>query len=156
MKNSAIEGFGNRLRAFRTRRGLSQDALATIVDAQPAAISRYERGLSHPNASTLAAIAIALDVSVSRLLLDGEHAGAVAAAAAIADPTLLDCFRRADQLTPRDRDVVIRVVDALIAGMEGIDATDVGTGADRISHESGRTAPRTASTTPGRADSAWR
>lgn len=70
-----------RLATTRKRRGLSQTQLAEMIGTTPQNLSRYENGIREPKATTLAAIAKALDVSSSYLLgiTDDEYAEPVPA-----------------------------------------------------------------------------
>ncbi len=63
-----------RLRVARSRKGLSQEALARSIDASLAAVRQWESGRSAPaEEATLRKLAGALDVSAAWLLgLDGE------------------------------------------------------------------------------------
>jgi transcriptional regulator with XRE-family HTH domain/mannose-6-phosphate isomerase-like protein (cupin superfamily) len=59
---------GDRLRAARTRHGLSLRALADRLGVSPSLISQVERGLAKPSVNTLYAMANELDVSLDALL----------------------------------------------------------------------------------------
>lgn len=61
---------GQRIKAAREARGLTQEALAAIVDLSPTHISVIERGLKTPNLDSFVAIANALGVSADALLVD--------------------------------------------------------------------------------------
>ncbi len=60
--------FGERLRAIRKARGLSQEGLAALVGKDHTFIGALERGEQSPRLETLAQIAQALDMSVADLL----------------------------------------------------------------------------------------
>ena len=107
------KNFGQRLRQLREERFLSQQALADGIDVQIAQISRYERGISMPNAETLADLAKFLRVSVGKLLL-GEEDHDSTASAPIHDVSLLERFRDLEKLDRKDREVAITLIDALI------------------------------------------
>ena len=108
------KSFGQRLRRLREERFLSQQALADGIDVQIAQISRYERGISMPNAETLANLAKFLRVSVGKLLLGEEDNESAVAAAPIQDISLLERFRDLEKLDRKDREVAITLIDALI------------------------------------------
>ncbi|WP_020077272.1 helix-turn-helix transcriptional regulator [Cryocola sp. 340MFSha3.1] len=59
---------GRRIRAFRQRRGMTLEALATAVDRAPSQVSTIENGNREPRLALLRAIADALGVSVDDLL----------------------------------------------------------------------------------------
>ena len=61
---------GQRIKAVREARGLTQEALAAMVDLSPTHISVIERGLKTPNLDSFVAIANALGVSADALLVD--------------------------------------------------------------------------------------
>ncbi|WP_210479406.1 XRE family transcriptional regulator [Naasia sp. SYSU D00948] len=63
---------GNRIRAGRTRRGLSLRALAERVDLSVGLLSNIERGATSPSIAALTRIAEALDQPVSALLAPAE------------------------------------------------------------------------------------
>jgi len=108
------KSFGQRLRQLREERFLSQQALADGIDLQIAQISRYERGISMPNAETLAELAKFLRVSVGRLLLGEEDGEGAIASAPINDISLLERFRDLEKLDRKDREVAITLIDAFI------------------------------------------
>jgi transcriptional regulator with XRE-family HTH domain len=61
---------GQKIKTFRRRRGLSQFALAELVDKSPAFISYIERGKKSMSIETFVYIANALNVSADELLVD--------------------------------------------------------------------------------------
>src|SRR5436305_14336069 len=88
------KSFGARLRQLRTSRRLSQEALVGEIGNEPRCISRYERGVTLPNAATLVQLARVLRVSIGKLLLGEEDDERAAAVAEIRDRALLDRFRK--------------------------------------------------------------
>ena len=69
------ETFGERLRRFREKRGLSQEALAEIIKVHNNSVSRWENGLLSPNTTKLKKIAAALHVSEEELLNGAPEQG---------------------------------------------------------------------------------
>lgn len=63
--------FGERLKLFRKRKGISQEELADRLHVVRQTVSKWEQGTSVPDASMLVKISEQLDVSVSELL--GAH-----------------------------------------------------------------------------------
>ena len=70
-----MENFGNRLRAIREKRGLSQVQLVKMIakigvtqDCKSDAIGKYERGERFPGCYKLRDICVALNVSADYLL----------------------------------------------------------------------------------------
>ncbi|MDE1150296.1 MAG: helix-turn-helix transcriptional regulator [Azospirillaceae bacterium] len=62
-----------RIRAIRKRRGLSQEALAGLIDRSPDAISNVERGISIPAYDTLEVLAKGLGVPLSELFAEDNE-----------------------------------------------------------------------------------
>lgn len=62
--------FGQRLRALRQQRGLSQEQLAERLDVSPESISNLERGVHAPTFNRLEALARGLEVPVAELFRD--------------------------------------------------------------------------------------
>lgn len=107
--------FGPRLRRLREQKDLSQFELAQLVDVEPGLISRYERGVGMPGSRTLVALARVLDVTVGRLLLGEEDDARSRAHAPIRDAVLLERFRELDSLDRKQRQLVIDLIDAVLA-----------------------------------------
>ncbi len=63
-----LQNFGMRVQEARMRKGLTQMALAAILDVNPQYISRIERGVNACSLGFLSALAHALDVSTDYLL----------------------------------------------------------------------------------------
>ncbi|MDG3439562.1 helix-turn-helix domain-containing protein [Nitrospirillum amazonense] len=59
-----------RIKAIRNRRGLSQEALAALIDRSPDAISNLERGVSLPGYDTLDLLAQGLGVPLAEFFVD--------------------------------------------------------------------------------------
>ena len=63
-----IKAIGYKIRALRTRKGLSQENLANEADIPLSQIGRIERGENNPTISTLYVIATALQVELKVLV----------------------------------------------------------------------------------------
>lgn len=61
---------GNRIRAARRSKKLTQEQLAELVELSPSHVGVIERGVKSPNLDTFVAIVNALDVSADELLRD--------------------------------------------------------------------------------------
>lgn len=61
---------GERIRAARKKCGITQEALADIVDITPGHVSHIERGTTKISLPTIIAVANALGTSVDSLLYD--------------------------------------------------------------------------------------
>lgn len=66
--------FARRLREARLEQGLSQEALARLVDVAWITVSRWERGKSEPSMETLRKVALILGVDPSALLSEDKAA----------------------------------------------------------------------------------
>ena len=64
--------FGERLKAARTAKHISQQALADIIGKSLNTVGLYERGLRQPSLETLCLLADTLDVSCDYLLARTE------------------------------------------------------------------------------------
>lgn len=64
------QAVGQRIKAAREAKGLTQEGLAALVDLSPTHVSVIERGLKTPNLDSFVAIANALGVSADSLLID--------------------------------------------------------------------------------------
>lgn len=65
----ALEILSRNLRATRTARGLSQEAVASAIGMDPSQYGKIERGEVDPSIRTLARIATGLGVKPAELLL---------------------------------------------------------------------------------------
>lgn len=107
-----MKGFGERLRKLRLSRELSQYQLADLSGIHVMQINRYEKGLSVPSAATLVPLAHVFQMTVGQLLgIEKESAESPP----IRDVRLFDRFRTLDEMSRGERDVVLQVIDAMIA-----------------------------------------
>ena len=66
--------FGEKLQRLRAREGLSQDALAELLEVSRQAVSKWEREEAMPEAEKLVRISQCFHVTTDYLLKDGpEH-----------------------------------------------------------------------------------
>ena len=73
--------FGENLKTLRKQKGFSQEELAARLHVVRQTVSKWEKGLSVPDADTLIRLAEVLEVSVSELLgakIENENAADVA------------------------------------------------------------------------------
>lgn len=68
MSRDVLVFFAENLRQRRKQLGLSQEQLGARADIQMADISRYESGSRDPRISTVARLAIALEIPIADLL----------------------------------------------------------------------------------------
>ena len=69
-RREELRRLGERVREQRRSRGLTQEALAEALDLSVAYVSLIERGGRNPPYTTVVAIARALGVSMSRIVVD--------------------------------------------------------------------------------------
>ncbi len=96
-----------RIRAIRKRRGLSQEAMAALIDRSPDTISNLERALSIPTYETLDALAKGLKVPLADFFLDPDTETAVRAEAMA---RLTDAARQLDDRMLKTAAAIIEVL----------------------------------------------
>lgn len=64
------QSFGEKMKAVRINKGLTQKALADKMGVSASTVGMYEQGRRIPDANALSKIAAALDVSVDALMKD--------------------------------------------------------------------------------------
>jgi transcriptional regulator with XRE-family HTH domain len=109
-----MKTFAKRLQRLRQARAMSQKDLAQLLGAQVALVSRYERGLIIPSASTIIDLARILQVSTDELLTGSTKDSLPPQ---IRHATLFDRFRRFDEEIDdrKDLEAVIAFLDAFLA-----------------------------------------
>jgi transcriptional regulator with XRE-family HTH domain len=108
--------FGSRLRKIREERFLSQRQLAEGVGIETVQISRYERGIALPGADTLLDLATFLRIGAGELLAGEEASNSTEPP--IHDISLLERFRDLEKLDRKDRQMIIDLIDAVIASRQ--------------------------------------
>lgn len=98
--------FGERLKAAREAKGLTQDQLSALVDTSPNHLSALERGLKLPRLETFVAIANALDLSADALLFEVVDKSYHGKACELADSI--------ESLPSKDRIRILKTVEAII------------------------------------------
>lgn len=68
--NDAIALLAKNVRRYRIAKNLSQEALANMIGIEYSQISRIERGLINTSISVIFAVAKALDISPSELIVE--------------------------------------------------------------------------------------
>lgn len=96
-----------RIRTIRKRRGLSQEAVAGLIDRSPDTISNLERAVSTPSYETLDALAKGLKVPLADFFLDPEAESAVRAEAMA---RLTDAARQLDDRTLKTAAAIVEVL----------------------------------------------
>lgn len=102
--------FGARLKVLRKQKNWAQKELAAKVDLRFQQLNKYESGLNIPPAEMLIKLADALDVSVDFLLT-----GNPVEDSPLANSRLFKRFQVLERLAADDQEIVIKVIDAMIA-----------------------------------------
>ena len=97
-ESSGTNSFGERLRAIRENRELSQSDLARAAGMQPSAIAHFEAGRRKPSFHNVRALAKALEVSADYLL---------------GSSTATTAFRDEDKLSAKDREYIQGIIDMM-------------------------------------------
>ncbi len=74
MSPATVPPLGSRIRAERTRKGMTVRGLARDIGVSPSLISQIETDKSQPSVSTLYAITMALDITIEELFDQSENA----------------------------------------------------------------------------------
>jgi len=107
------ETIGQRLARIRKAKEITQVELAKRLDITQSALSKYERGALLLHGELIVAFARELDVT-SDEILGIECAPAVPAEPALKDRRLRRRIMALEQLSKRDREAVIRTLDAFL------------------------------------------
>jgi transcriptional regulator with XRE-family HTH domain len=102
--------FGARLKVLRKQKNWAQKELAAKVDLRFQQLNKYESGLNIPPAEMLVKLADALDVTVDFLLT-----GNPVEDSPLANSRLFKRFQVLERLAADDQEIVIKVIDAMIA-----------------------------------------
>lgn len=97
---------GQRIKAAREKKNLTQEDLAALIDISPTHVSVIERGTKIPRMDTFVAIANVLEVSADELLVDVVERSAMGVAS--------DLAAAIAELPREERMRVLKVVSALI------------------------------------------
>jgi transcriptional regulator with XRE-family HTH domain len=109
---SSSETLGERLARLRKARGLTQVELAEKMGVIQVLISDYERNKLRPNPDILVSYARALAVTTDELL--GIASSTKKAEAPQLNRRFLRRLERIEKLPKRDRDALIRTIDAFL------------------------------------------
>ncbi len=106
----------NRLATVRKARGVTQVDLSARLGITQSMLSKYERGDLRLHGNMLAQLAEILSVSTDELL--GVHVTPLATPPALKDKRLRHRIHQIDRLSKRDREALIRTIDAFIGRAE--------------------------------------
>jgi len=98
--------FDERLVTLRKERGLTQHALAEMVEMHISQIRRYEGGQSQPTLDAIRKLAIALSVSADMLLFASDERGP-------GDDLKLQ-FEAVSRLDPEEKNVIRSVIESIV------------------------------------------
>jgi len=106
-----LMGFREAFIRLRKERGWTQQHVADEIGISVGQVKKYEKGDSSPNLPVLAKIATVFGVSADDLVFGGRNG----LAANKLDADLLRRFEMLDQLSERERDAVLLLLDSVIA-----------------------------------------
>lgn len=98
--------FHERLVALRKERGLTQQALAQMVDMHISPIRRYESGQSQPALDAIRKLAVSLSVSADKLLFANDERGP-------GDDLKLQ-FEAASRLNQEEKNAIRSVIESIV------------------------------------------
>lgn len=104
--------FGKNLVELRKARGLTQQALADLLDIQPRLLGRWERDQGKPQFDYILKLADVLEVSLDRLLR--SDAATQPLHFDIRNKTLQELCKKVDALRPEDQDVICHFLDMAV------------------------------------------
>lgn len=99
---------GERLRAYRTQRGWSQEELAERADLHTTYIGQLERGEKNATIESISKVAAALDISLSKLF---ENISLASSEKDIPSR----CYDLIQKQPLRDQKLLLDILDAVIA-----------------------------------------
>ena len=107
MEENIAKIIGKRIKSTREKTGITQKALAEMVEVSPAAINQFEKGQKKPSSELLASIARALGVSTDYLL------GASKKEEMFLSGDVVAAFRDFKGLSNRDREIILENIKLL-------------------------------------------
>jgi transcriptional regulator with XRE-family HTH domain len=105
------KSIGERLRAIRRERGMTQAELAEVLDTHFTSISQIERGLRGITVQQLVKLANALQVTPNELLLNGKGSSP---ALSTRSSRILRRLQRLEELPQAEQKAVIKILDGLL------------------------------------------
>lgn len=112
--------FPQHLASLRKQRGLTQQALAEMVEMHISQIRRYESGQSQPTLDVIRKLAMALSVSADMLLFEKDERGP--------DDELRLQFEAVSRFDQEEKNVVRSLLDGMILKHEARRWSSSGTG----------------------------
>ena len=105
-----MSDFANRLKLLRSSRNITQARLAELLEIDPRAYNRWERGGNIPHLETIIRIADILQVTLDELVGRSEPSGELK----IKNHELHVLCQQADELPDEDQKALILVMDGLV------------------------------------------
>ncbi len=105
-----MSAFAERLKLLRKSRSITQARLAKLLEIDPRAYSRWERGDNVPHVDTLVKIADILQVTLDELVGRSEPSNDLK----IRNQELHKLWQQADSLPDADQQALIQVMDGLV------------------------------------------
>ncbi len=102
---------GQKIKALRKHKKLSQEELATEVGINANHLSRLERGVFQPSVDVLKRLAVTLEVTVDYLLSDEDS---TSPEVRIANKTLAEQIRLMAQLDTADQEALVRIIESML------------------------------------------
>ncbi len=102
---------GDRIKELRQQKKLTQAQLAELVGLTYIQIGRYEKHKSNPSSDVLQRLAEALDTSTDYLMNGNSEQ---IASSKVTDRDLINLFKKVEQLSVEDQNMVKTFLDALI------------------------------------------
>lgn len=104
---------GHRIKLMRQTHGLTQAALAEALGTTQSNVSDVERGARKPTLEQLVNVARVLKVSVDQILLNEEPENGNGL---LSDRRFLSRLQKIDQLSPRDKQALLKNLDMFLKG----------------------------------------
>jgi len=102
---------GERIRAIRRERGMTQSELAKILDTHFTNVSQIERGLRGVTVQQLVKLAKALNVTPNEILLNGKQASP---ALSVRRSRILRRLQRLEELPQAEQKAILKILDGLL------------------------------------------
>jgi transcriptional regulator with XRE-family HTH domain len=103
------KSLGKRIKVLRKDKQLTQKQLAKEIGSSPGQLNKYESGLNTPPVDKLMMLAEVFQCSLDYLIV-GQNIGELP----ISNQRLAMRFKQLDELTTNEKEVVIKMLDAMI------------------------------------------
>ena len=103
------KALGQRIKTLRKKADLGQKELAAEIGISFGQLNKYESGLNSPSPELLPKLAARLHVTVDYLVTGAERDDIP-----VSNQRLVDRLRAIEQFAPKDQEMVIQLIDAMI------------------------------------------